>query len=248
MFFLYHYDRLLWALYLPWKTRIAARPSDEICDLKKPRNVKEPASFIDPCNAFCQFILSFSCIANPFKKMLRKNQPQSFDDLTNEERDVLQIVQKCLISTPIAMLPSSKMLIHRPYCCLRQTVRCNVTSRTAAGAVKNNLILVKIALKSQKFAEYDWERMSRLCMGTAALAHVPGGSWYTFCTDHYTLNRILNLSDVTGKLARWQLQLSAYEVDVVHRPAAKNEPADALLEPKTDGAGKAQWMTISPCC
>lgn len=47
-------------------------------------------------------------------------------------------------------------------------------------------------------------------------------------TEHNKLNRILSLTDSTGRLARWLLRLSKFEFDVIHRAGVKPQTADAL--------------------
>lgn len=54
------------------------------------------------------------------------------------------------------------------------------------------------------------------------------GVSFTFRTDHEALRWILNMADLTGKLARWRLSLSELEFDVFHRFGIKHQAPDDL--------------------
>lgn len=49
------------------------------------------------------------------------------------------------------------------------------------------------------------------------------------------LKWICNLTDGTGKLARWRISLSEVEFHVVHRAGIANKDADALTQLETGG-------------
>ena len=47
-------------------------------------------------------------------------------------------------------------------------------------------------------------------------------------TDHSSFRWLMNVKDVTGRLARWALLLQQYNFDIVHRPGCQNGNANAL--------------------
>ena len=47
-------------------------------------------------------------------------------------------------------------------------------------------------------------------------------------TDHQALLKVLKSEDVTGRIARWQLALSEYDLDVYHVPGKDLAVADGL--------------------
>lgn len=49
---------------------------------------------------------------------------------------------------------------------------------------------------------------------------------FTIRTDRDSLKIIFSLADATGRLARWRLRLSEFDVDVRHRAGIKHQAAD----------------------
>lgn len=50
------------------------------------------------------------------------------------------------------------------------------------------------------------------------------------------LRWILNLSDMTGKIAPWRLRFTKYESEIIHRAEMKHPNADSLSRLPTDGS------------
>lgn len=90
------------------KLEIAGITLEAICDLKGKCNVTELRSFLVQYNAFHRSIPNFVRISYPFNKKLCKNQPKLFEDLTDDERDALKILQGRLIYPPFPVLPRAK--------------------------------------------------------------------------------------------------------------------------------------------
>lgn len=51
---------------------------------------------------------------------------------------------------------------------------------------------------------------------------------FTVITDHASLKWLMSLKDLSGRLARWSLQLQAYEFDIEHLKGKDNVVADML--------------------
>ena len=47
-------------------------------------------------------------------------------------------------------------------------------------------------------------------------------------TDHPSLKWLMNISDCTGRLARWSLRIQQHDFEICHRPGAQHGNADAL--------------------
>lgn len=54
---------------------------------------------------------------------------------------------------------------------------------------------------------------------------------FTLVTDHIALTHLLKKKEATGKFARWILELSNYNFDIVHRPGINHENADVPSRP-----------------
>ena len=63
------------------------------------------------------------------------------------------------------------------------------------------------------------------------------GYHFTVVTDHSSLKWLCNLHNLTGQLARWALELQAYDFEIIHRKGSLNYVPNALsrmYEEETD--------------
>ena len=63
------------------------------------------------------------------------------------------------------------------------------------------------------------------------------GYHFTVITDHSSLKWLCNLHNPTGRLARWALELQAYDFEIIYRKGSLNYVPDALsrmYEDETD--------------
>ena len=65
-------------------------------------------------------------------------------------------------------------------------------------------------------------------MGSISLPTIP--LWAEICivTDHQPLTYLKTMNDSKGRFARWLQELSAYDYDIVYKPALAHRDADAL--------------------
>ena len=63
-----------------------------------------------------------------------------------------------------------------------------------------------------------------------------GGYHFTVITDHCSLKWLYNLHNPTGRLARWALELQAYDFEIIHRKGSLNYVPDALSRMYEDEA------------
>jgi hypothetical protein len=57
------------------------------------------------------------------------------------------------------------------------------------------------------------------------------GMTTTIVTDHSALKWLLNIPEPTGRLARWALFLSNYQIDIIHRKGNLHTNVDVLSRP-----------------
>lgn len=72
-------------------------------------------------------------------------------------------------------------------------------------------------------------------LGSAAATILLGRTKHTIHTNHYSLELILNPADATGILARCQLRLSEFDLDIIHRAGINNRAAEILWALKAEG-------------
>lgn len=71
---------------------------------------------------------------------------------------------------------------------------------------------------------------------------------FTVRSDLDTLKWILNLSDSSKKLARWNVRLSELDFDVVNKAGVKHQAADALIRLHIEGNAKNDSNDDPPVC
>lgn len=213
----------------PGKLWTAMHTSDAICKLKDPPSVTEVWSFLGLCYAFQWFIPSSACTSDWGNKMLRENQSQPFDDLTDEDRTAMVTLQEQLIFPPILSLPCVKCHYNVDSDAEDSQVRA-VLLREQLDGPKNPL---RYWFRSLAQAESSYSTTQRKCLTVEwALLHLSAyleGSQFTGGTHHSDLWWILIIADATGTLAQRPLRLLEFELDLVHSPGVKHQPAFGLL-------------------
>lgn len=145
---------------------------------------------------------------------------------------------------PISASP--QRTINRLYPCLRKTIQCCLTSRTAGWTTESNHILVNISYTSRTFVLYDRVQMPRRRMGTFPFTCSFGGEMiYRWCRP-LPPSMDFNLVDATGKLPLWHLRLFELELDVVHQPRVNTKHLTYYRDLRPMDLETAQLTTIFP--
>lgn len=61
---------------------------------------------------------------------------------------------------------------------------------------------------------------------------------FIISSDHVAIQWLLNLADISNKLARWRLQLCVFDFEVIHRACMKHQTPIALPALNTEGTDK----------
>lgn len=232
----------------PGKLEVASRTCEAIRYAKPPTNQTEIRSFLGLCNVYRRFVKNFARIAAPLNKKLHKDKPKYFGPLDEEELQAFATLRNCLLSPPILALPK----MGKPY--IVETDACN----EQVGCV---LLQEQETAKDYRpigywsrtltAAERNYTTSERECLAIvwAILMLRPylEGTKFTVRTDHDSLRWLLNISDVSGRLARWRLRLAEFDYTVVHRPGVKHQAPDALSRLPTAGADTSPLEDGIPC-
>lgn len=201
---------------------------DKVSAIKKikiPRSPREVRSFLGTAGWYRRFIKNFASISAPLTDTLKKNEKfvmklpaiESFDSLKN-----------ALTTAPVLRHPD----FGKPF-----FIQCDA-SDVGIGAVlfqkgkddEEN----PIAFYSQKLnkCQKNYSVTEKECL--AAVMAVKRFRPYvemmkfTVITDHASLKWLMSLKDLSGRLARWSLQLQSYNFEVEHRKGKDNIVADML--------------------
>ena len=166
--------------------------------------------------------------------MLQKDRPTTFDDLADDERQSFLELKKRLVSPPVFALPrpNGRYVIDTDAC--EYQVGCVLLQEQ-----EGQLHPIGYWSRSLTKAERAYDTTQRECLAVVwaifTLRPYLEMKQFTLRTDHDSLRWILNLSDATGRLARWRLRLADYDYTVEHRRGIVHQAADALSRLPSDG-------------
>ena len=219
----------------PGKLAVAQKNIDTLAQAHYPSTRTELRSFLGMCNVYRKFVSGFAKIAAPLTDMLRKGEPDTFDDLTEAQAHAFSQLKNALINPPILTLPreSAPYTLDVDACdsqlgaCLQQEqpdgtlAPCGFYSRTLNQAEKN----------------YSTPEKECLAMVWAILLLRPylERKRFTIRTDEVALKWLLSLKDPSGRLARWRLRLAEFEFSIQYRPGIKNSLADGCSRVTSQG-------------
>jgi deoxyadenosine/deoxycytidine kinase len=196
-----------------------------------PVAVKQVRAFLGLASFFRRYIRSFSTIAEPLTRLLRKTVPFEWGP---EQQVAFDTLKQCLTSSPILKQPNPKSggwILYTDW------------SSVAIGA-----ILAQQDGDNTHVISYGSRRLSKHERNYApsegeALAVVYFVEYYrpylydqefTVYTDNAALQFMQNPKQLGGRLARWALRLSEYKFKIVYRAGAKQGHVDALTRQYSD--------------
>ena len=192
------------------------------------KNVKHVQQFLGLVGYYRKFIKDFAKIAAPLYNLLKKDQRWDFNEACIQAFETLK---KKLIEKPILRQP----VIGRPF------ILYTDASGFALGA-----ILAQIGEDGIEFIIAFWSRLlkgaeihlgitEKECLAVlAAIKHYRVylyGIKFQVITDHSALRWLMNITEPTGRLARWSIYLQVYDFEIIHRKGKNHSNVDALSRP-----------------
>ncbi|CAJ0606598.1 unnamed protein product [Cylicocyclus nassatus] len=189
-----------------------------------PTNVTEVRAFMGMCSFFRRFIPSFANIATPLCQLLKKDTPFRW---TPECEIAFLRLKEALTSAPILVAPR----LGTPF-----IIETDSSGKALAGVLKQeqNGDIKIIAYASRTLnpheSRYPAIELEALGLVYAVQQFRPyiDGARCTIITDHAPLKALLHRKDLLGRLAKYQLILQEYDINIVYRPGKKNVVCDAL--------------------
>nr|GEZ62968.1 putative reverse transcriptase domain-containing protein [Tanacetum cinerariifolium] len=201
--------------------------------LKTPTEIRQ---FLGLAGYYQRFIEGFSKIAKSMTKLTRK--AIKFDWGEKEEND-FQLIKQKLCSAPIQALPEGSEEF---------VVYCDASHKGLGAVLMQREKVIAYASRQLKVHERNYTTHD-LEFGLVVFAlklwrHYLYG---TRCTDHKSLQHILDQKDLNMRQRCWLELLSDYDCDIRYHPGKANVVADALSRKERDVPlrVRALVMTIS---
>jgi RNase H-like domain found in reverse transcriptase/Reverse transcriptase (RNA-dependent DNA polymerase)/Integrase zinc binding domain/Integrase core domain/Chromo (CHRromatin Organisation MOdifier) domain/Retroviral aspartyl protease len=200
---------------------------DKILSWPEPRNAKDIQRFLGLANYYRRFIRSFSKIAAPLTRLLRKNVPFQMGDAA---RSAFQELKTAFTTAPVLIHfdPSKPIVVETD------------ASDYALGAVASQQApdgkLHPFAFHSRALdpAERNYEIHDKELLGIVDAfriwRHYLEGAQHCIqvFTDHKSLEYFTSTKQLNRRQARWSIFLSGFDFTIVYRPGKHNHVPDAL--------------------
>ncbi|UYV84812.1 K02A2.6-like, partial [Cordylochernes scorpioides] len=219
---------------------------EKVMNMRRPYNLKSLQCFTGLTGHFRPYIPNYAMIIRPLDALKRK---YSIFRWTEECEESYLKLLALITSNPILRIPD----------CSLQYELSTDASYYGTGAVlfqrditeKKNRQLRVISYYSYTFtrAEQNYSVTEKECL--AVLKAVKHFRAYLECkpftvhTDHRALTQLLSCGNLRDRLARWQLFLSSFEMNINHRSGKELQDADALsrlaIDSPTDPNESILW-------
>ena len=193
-------------------------------DWPVPQNVKDVQSFLGLANYYRRFVKDFAKIGTPLTQLTRKDVPFVWSDACDE---AFRSLKRALVTAPVLRLPdpTKDFFIEAD------------ASKFAIGAVlyqKDGRNCHPVAYISRKLssAERNYpiqeQELLALIYALKKWRHYLFGTSIRAYTDHQSLVLWHTFKNLTGRKARWVLDLSSFNVELIYKKGLENIVADTL--------------------
>ena len=210
-----------------------------ILEMPTPRTEKEVRSFLGRLNYIARFISQLTATCDPLFKLLRKNQTMEWN---KECQEAFEKIRQYLQKPPVLVPPSPGRPLIMYLTVLEESMGCVLGQHDESGRKEQAIYYL-----SKKFTSYEskYSLLERTCCALAWAAHRL--RQYMLCYTTWLISKmdpikyIFEKPALTGRIARWQVMLSEFDITYVTRKAIKGSVlADFLANQPIEGYGSMQ--------
>lgn len=197
-----------------------------IAEFPLPKTPKQVRRFVGMTNWYRSFIGNFSDLAGPLTNCLRKSQKPFH--LTNDAISSFEKLKLALSSAPVLAQPNFEKEFF---------IQCDASKIGVGGVLfqrdsdGNEHPISYVSQKLNKSqSNYTVTELECLAAVTCVKKFRPyiEGLPFRIITDHSSLKWLMSHKDLSGRLARWSLQLQRYDFVIEHRKGRLNVVPDCL--------------------
>ncbi|MCG8045676.1 MAG: reverse transcriptase, partial [Candidatus Thiodiazotropha endolucinida] len=189
-----------------------------------PKNVHEVRAFLGLCGYYRKFVFRFSEIAKPLYKLTEKKTPFSWTDECNQA--FLTLKEK-LVKAPILTHPDFTKYFILHVDASDKTIGAVLSQKTETGEC---VIAYGSRTLSKSERRYCVTRKELLALVNFVkfFRHYLCGKQFLVRTDYGSLRWLMNFKNPEGQVARWIEFLSAFHMEIEHRPGRSHGNADGV--------------------
>lgn len=193
----------------------------------QPKTAKQLRGFIGLCSYYRRFVKDFSSIIAPMTALVGKRKGSQSIEWSEAAEESFKTLKRALITAPLLASPD----FTQPF-----TIECDASSVGIGSVLLQEIegIQHPVAFHSRLLTkpERNYSTTERELLAVVdSINHFRAyieGSKFTVITDHMSLRWLKSLSNPSGRLARWAMQISSYNFDICHKPGKLNVVPDAL--------------------
>jgi len=216
-----------------------------------PTKLKAVRTFLGLSSYYRRFIKNYATIAEPLLALTRHSDSKSFQ-WTPACQQSFETLRQHLVEAPIIAYPR----FDQPFILQLDASDVGLSAILAQKLIDDDGIarehVIAYASRTLSPSERKYSPTERECLaivyGCNYYRPYLEGTRFTAITDHKALKWLHSTKDLNSRLARWAIQIAAYDIDIQHRPGVENGPPDALSRyPQgvtNDGDDDAQSSSI----
>ena len=195
-----------------------------IDEFPRPKTKKAVRGFIGMANYYREHINNFSTLVAPLTDLTKKDIPDSVVSSWKEKHEIAFNELKRALS--------GECMLYFPNWSAGFTLRCDA-SGLGIGAIllqggRPIVYLSRKLVAAEKNYKVWEQEMLAIIWAITKLRMYLAGRRFLIQTDHRNMCYLLNLKCDGGRLARWAMALSDYDIDIEHTPGKDMCDPDAL--------------------
>ncbi|XP_057976008.1 uncharacterized protein LOC131163438 [Malania oleifera] len=190
-----------------------------IREMPSPKTEKEVRSFLGQLNYIARFISQLTATCEPIFKLLKKDNPEKWSE---ECQKAFEKIKEYLLNPPVLVPPVPGRPLILYLVVSENSMGCVLGQHDESGRKERAIYYL-----SKKFTEYE-SRYSNLEKTCCALVWVVSRlRQYTLYYTTWLISKmdpikyVFEKPAVTGRMARWQMLLTEYDITYVTRKAVK---------------------------
>ena len=200
-----------------------------VSNFPQPKTIKDVQSFLGLSGYYRRFIKDYAKIAEPLIKQLRQLKERNYHLNWNSQCTIaFETLKKKLTNAPIMSTPNFK----EPFILELDACEYGLGAVLAQEYDKRKFVIAyasrTLSPPERNYSATEREALA-IVWATQHFRPYLEGTKVFIRTDCKALQWLKNAKDISGRLARWAMKLSAFQIESIqYRPGTANANADSL--------------------